>query len=1263
MATQAAARMPPEFLQAPDHPTMEVEFYIDEIQNYLAATGAEKFTESRRLAIVQNILGFHARRILKATSAKITSVDDVFALLRKLFPASHSLTIARLKFNERSQKEGESVLQYYAEISSLSTKCDYKDLREELVRDKLIMCVRPEIKEKILLERPETLQDALQTALRLEAIIGDLKTVVPSACEINHLSTGTRGGTEGERRNRQSAAQLQGKKCFRCNAATHLANDSSCPARQKTCAKCGVLGHFAKVCRNSRGKEKAPNFHNGGVFSNLNNSHSLLKFVSVELHATDEAKSSSQNITNIRFGIDTGSSLSCISQDLYEQKFPDVPLQETNESFRDFSGNLLPIQGYMMVQFSWEGQVSKGRLYVVKLKSPPLLGITEFESLEIFRLWNNFLPVNSIGCVQNVSHKIRLKEDAVPTRQKLRRVPLSLRETVSQELKTLVENDIIEPIQESDWVSNIVTVQKPNGSLRLCLDLRDLNSSIVTTQYPLPHMDEVFLNLKDCSIYSVIDLKHAFLQVPLHSESRPLTAFITHEGLFQYKRIPFGLASAPCAFQKLMTEILGNRKGVQIFMDDVLIGGSTQTEHDERLKYVVETLHAAGFSLNTEKSKTSLSEIKFMGHIISEAGIRPDPDKVESIESAPPPKTPQEVKSFLGMTAFYAKFVPNYSKVTEPLLKLTRKAVAWEWLDAQQKAYKSLLQYIKERTTLSVFDPEKSTEIQVDASSSGLGAALCQRDSENNTHIIAFASRTLTQAEKNYAVIEREALAISFAVQKWKTFLWGTEFQIHTDHRPLVSIFNSRDTLRVNLRISRFVTHLLPYNYSVHYKPGSENVIADFLSRVTSLQTCSEPSCDGDMTVNSILSELTVSRDEMIKATESDAEMRLIKKWLCGSQLSKSEDRILSKYQSVKHELTFANEVLMRGTDQVVPPRSLRKELIQIAHEAHQGIQRTCQQLRLQFWWPQLQSDVQTFIINCHECNDSSKTTRFVKSEPVPSDIPVQPWSKLGIDIIGPMYELPHNYRYAITLMDYTSRFPYIQFSSDTNTETVIRFLTSVFAIEGLPRILVSDNGPQFLSKEFSDFLSRNDILHHRTPVYFAAANGLIERFNRTIKSQISIARGQGGNFQKYISNFLASYRSTPHPATHKTPSSVLHGREMVWCHNTSALNFQPRSANEVLPQLQNERPRNRAYKHPTYEPGEEVRVKLPNKIDTRTVASRGSQHTYQMTDGQRWHVSRMTKKGPTRRQAPSRYNNPIPQGPRYPTRHREAPSRYVLQE
>lgn len=1288
MATQAM-RLPAEFLTAPDRPVMDVDLYIEELENYLLAAGTEKFSEARRVAILLNIVGFTTRKIFKAASpTPCKNTTEVFDLLRKLFPSSQSYTLAREKFNRRTQRETESVMEFFTDISNLSLQCNYGTLREDLIRDKLVMCVHPDIKQKLILEQPKTLQTALETAQRIETISNELR--VSSPPEVNAVSSRpspspnqqpTSVSINSKRPykksyNRARVSNNSSKFCYRCGNSSHLANDSSCPAKDKTCNKCGVKGHFSKVCFSStRGTSSVQDRQDGVgmIFSNfadkLDNFYSPMKFVQVDCVTTTENDSSTES-RNIRFGIDTGSAVNLMSKIMFSNIFPNCTLRECNRQLHDFSGNPIHITGCVSLEMQYDGVLSVEDVYVVDTNNPPLLGICAFESLKLHRLWSNS-SLNVIGRVDKYIHKITLQPDAVPVKQKLRRVPLSLRDKVSQELKSLVESDIIEPIHESDWASNIVVVQKPNGKLRLCVDLRELNKNIVSNMYPLPHIDEVFLKLKDCCVYSVIDLKHAFLQVPLHPDSRPMTAFLSHEGLFQFKKIPYGLASAPCAFQRLMTEILGNQKCIQVYMDDILIGGSSQSEHDERLNYVLTKLKKAGFSINMEKSLMSKPEIKFMGHIISKQGISPDPEKVKAIVSAPAPTTAQEVKSFLGTTAFYAKFLPSYSSVVEPLLQLTRKNATWSWNEEQQASYDTLLQLIADTTKLSIFQHDRKTEVHVDASGSGIGAVLLQRDSEENVHIIAFASRTLTPAERRYAVIEREALAISFAIEKWKIFLWGFQFQIATDHRPLVSIFNSRDTLQVNARISRFVTRLLPYNYTVYYKAGPDNVIADFLSRVTP----NDSEADNDqvdpegLIVNSILSDTTISKTDLQNISETDPEMRVIQKWLCGEKLSTEEEKIVSFYQSVKHELTIADKILFRGTDRVVPPKHLRKIIIQLAHEAHQGQNRTYQQLQTHYWWPSMFSQVKSYIVSCTECNSSPKTAKFVTPDPVKLDVPTEPWTKLGIDIIGPMYELPHDSRFAITLMDYTSKFPYVHFTPDIDSQTVVNFLISVFALEGIPVTLCSDNGPQFVSREFTEFLRKNDIEHLRTPVYHARANGLIERWNRTLKSQIEIGKQNRTTFRKYVSNFLAAYRSTPHADTGVTPTSLLHGRQMRWAHNSPVQPLTNDTSHDFTTDEDHQHTstidHTRKYEHPSYSQGEEVRVRMPDKNSSRVVQKRVGKHTYEMTDGHRWHVSNMSKKRSTctQNRIPLRDFRQARPPPRYPPRNREPPSRYILQD
>ena len=221
-------------------------------------------------------------------------------------------------------------------------------------------------------------------------------------------------------------------------------------------------------------------------------------------------------------------------------------------------------------------------------------------------------------------------------------------------------------------------------------------------------------------MFSIIDLKQAFLQLPLHPSSRHLTTFITHDGLFRHKRVPFGLASAPSVFQKIMTELLSCVEGVQAYLDDVIIGGREKNEHDARLKQVLDIHTATGFSTNPEKSFIGQSEVKFMGHLLSKDGVKPDPKKVTAIVNAPSPSAPHEVKSFLCLARFYSKYIPNFSTLTEPLLSLTRKNTEWNWNDEHATAFEAIKSTIANTTTLSIFDNTKETEIQTDASQTGL---------------------------------------------------------------------------------------------------------------------------------------------------------------------------------------------------------------------------------------------------------------------------------------------------------------------------------------------------------------------------------------------------------------------------------------------------------------------------------------------------------------------------------------------------------------
>ena len=1246
---------PPPFLTAPNTPVFDTEFYIDELKIYLTSIGADKFTEARRVAILLNVIGPACRRILVAASKTLTSVEGIYDLLRKLFPSSVSFTVAREKFNLRVQQTFESTIDFFASISSLASKCEYGALCDDLVRDKLILGSKPAIKEKLILEQPKTMQSALETALRIETVQAELgaKTSMDEDGQVNSVQTV-----------KPKSKRKLPFRCYRCNKQGVKANHPNCRAMGQTCNNCGKKNHFASVCFNSSKDVNQVNSFPAEpassnvlhVFSNFS-SHVPMKFVDIACMPTDKSHVSNTFFSKvmIQFGVDTGSSVNLIPVKLCRQLFPSIHLTSSGEIFKDFSGNVIPVHGYFSVCMSFSSYESIERIYVVNNDNPPLVGIQTFETLHLHTLWDN-MKVNAIGCARKFAHEIQLKPDAVPSVQKLRRVPISLRAKVSQELQRLVDEDIIEPVDRSEWVSNMVVVQKPNGDIRLCLDLRELNRSIVTDKYPLPHTEEVFLEMQGCQFFSIIDLKQAFLQLPLHASSKQLTAFITHDGLFQFKRTPFGLASAPSAFQKIMTVLLSKIHGVQVYLDDVLIGGKTKEEHDDRVMQVQEILKESGFLTNSNKSLFGQPEIKFMGHLISKDGVKPDPKKVSAIEEAPAPTSPQEVKSFLGMASFYSKFIPNYSTVVEPLLSLTRKNADWDWDEQQKNAFQTIKATIANTTALSIFDNKKDTEIQTDASNTGLGAVLLQKDNDGEMQVIAFASRTLTPAERNYSILEKEALAIVFAVQRWKVFLWGRFFRIITDHRPLTSIFTSRDTLQVNLRVSKYVTQLLPFNYTVHYRKGSENHMADFLSRAScSEQEETHEELRSELTVNSILSDATLSRKDIESNSASDPEIQTIRKWLVGAPDSSTSRATLSNFQSIKHELSVVDGILFRQ-DRIFLPSSLRSKAIQLAHESHQGTNRTTDQLTLNYYWPNMHAQIKAFVQDCSVCNQSKKTAKFYTSPPCERKAAAKPWHTLGIDIIGPLQNVPADKRYALTVMDYYSRFPYVFFTAEITSARIIQFLRTLFTQEGMPVAIVSDNGPQLTSAEFTEFLHRNDIDHELVPVYWARANGLIERWHRTLKQQLEISVSMGSNCWTYVQNFLAAYRCTPHPETRSTPSFLLHGREMRWSHNP----FNGHSGENLTANRGTEA--KRAYSHPIYRPKEKVRVKTPGGISLRTVKQRLSENVYLMEDGYKWHVSNMSKlhKLPEGRRQSLTHTDTAMQSRRYPTRDRHPPARLI---
>ena len=428
-----------------------------------------------------------------------------------------------------------------------------------------------------------------------------------------------------------------------------------------------------------------------------------------------------------------------------------------------------------------------------------------------------------------------MEADAVPKYCKARPVPYAMKEKIEEELKRLQEEGTIEPVQHSEWAAPIVPILKPDNSIRICGDYKTtVNQVSKVDNYPIPKVEDLLATLGGGEKFTKLDMSQAYQQLQLEAESKQYTTINTHKGLFQYNRLPYGVSSAPGIFQRNMENLLQNIPYVIVRVDDILVSGANDDDHLRNLEEVLKRLAEAGLRLKKGKCVFMESQVTYLGHRVRKEGIQAMEDKVDAISNAPPPKNVSELKSYLGMINYYQKFLPNLSSVLAPLHKLLNSQSSWHWGKEQQKAFEQSKSFLKSSKLLVHYDDKKELTLACDASQYGLGAVLSHKMEDGSEHPISFASRTLTKAERNYSNLEREALAVIFGVKKFHQYLYGRQFALETDHKPLESLFNVKKAIPVMAaaRIQRWALTLAAYNYTIKYKPGKEHCNADALSRL-----------------------------------------------------------------------------------------------------------------------------------------------------------------------------------------------------------------------------------------------------------------------------------------------------------------------------------------------------------------------------------------------------------------------------------------------
>eukprot|EP00057_Strongylocentrotus_purpuratus_P008996 XP_011663470.1 PREDICTED: uncharacterized protein K02A2.6-like [Strongylocentrotus purpuratus] len=963
--------------------------------------------------------------------------------------------------------------------------------------------------------------------------------------------TGTDNDYERKGRARPNQKSSQ---CGNCGYGYPHTGD--CPAKGKRCNTCNKMNHFASVCRNGK-PVKSVSDDNATSLPSADTSQNPVDTIHEYMFAVSNTKPPTHvgiTIDGIRCSmiIDSGCSRNIIDEPTYKKL--NVSLKKSSiRLFPYGSKTPLSVLGVFTGSLESQRKTTAAEIYVVKGSYGCLLGRSTAEDLNLIIINDTANAVNAendytsaypnlwsgVGKLKDKKVKLHIDTSVPPVAQRFRSTPFHLRKQIEKQLAELQDADIIEDATgPTPWVSPTVAVPKPNDpqNVRICVDMRAANKAVIRERHPTPTMDEIITELNGSKVFSKLDLKSGYHQLELEPESRYITTFATHVGLKRYKRLNFGISSASEVFQNAIRQTLEGIPGVLNVSDDILVHAPDEASHNERLNTLFQRLQEQGLTLNTQKCQFNKTTISFFGLVFSAEGASPDPDKVDAIHQAARPQNAQEVRSLLGMASYSSRFIPNLATITAPLRSLMTKGVKFEWNQEHEAALKALKDSISKSAVSSYFDTAKRTILYVDASPVGLGAMLTQEGST-----IIYASRSLTPTEQRYSQIEREALGIAWGVHRLHTYLFGRNFTVVTDHKPLIPIFG-KPKIVPSARIANWMLKLQHYDMDVIHAPGKTNP-ADYISRHPCSDSASTPMPDVEAYINFVAHHAapkTASLDDIRSETARDSALQAtIEAYRSGKwENLKGSHRAM---WNVRNEIAVTEDDIVLRDKRIVIPEALHKRIIDIAHESHPGIVRTKALLRSKVWFESLDSKVESLVKDCPVC----QTVRDIRTplEPLKmSQMPPGPWQNLSIDFCGP---LPTG-EYLMVLIDEFSRYPVVEVVGSVSARAVIPVLDKVLSVFGFPKVLKSDNGSPFNSSSFADYASHCGFQHRRITPHWPRANAQAEAFNKPLITAVRAAHLEGKNWKQQLYIYLRQYRATPHSSTRVSPFRLMFNREPV---------------------------------------------------------------------------------------------------------------------
>jgi transposase InsO family protein len=1112
--------------------------------------------------------------------------DDISLIIRKF--DKHILgevneTYERYKFFKRDQNITEPIDDYVSSLKELAKTCNFCDcMKDSLLRDKIVLGIRDNSTRKILLQKRQlSLTNVIDICRGAEATQHQLKSL---GCDkqpesVNKVfpqkkkkddrrsseSKGTKSSSMEEAGSAATDSDHRKKPMIDCKfcGQWHVRDRRKCPAWGKTCTNCNGRNHSESRCYKKKvhnvlsdyESDDSSDFEN--VYAVGHNNPRDKKEVYAKMLLNNEM---------VRFQIDCGATVNLLPKKYIRGK----ALRPTTKKLQMWNKSELEPEGscFVPLRNPKNGKKYRVKFTVIQEDLTPLLGKKVSEKMGLIKINYDSFHVasvkqsndildqypevfkdNAIGVFPCKPVHLVCRDDAVPKILPTRREPVAFRGRLQSTLDNMCKLGVLVKVDEpTDWVNQMAIQEKKSGELRVCLDPRPLNEVLKKEQYTLPTLEEILPYLSDAKVFTKLDLAHAFWHVRLDEESSLLTTFASPHGRYRWTRLPFGLSVSSEIFQKHLHQALGGLDGVICVADDIVVYGCGEDypaavkNHDEKLSALLERCETLGVKLNKQKCEIRKDKITFLGHEITQDGLRADPEKIQGIVQMKRPQNKTEVQVLQGTVNYLARFMPKLAEIMAPIRQLTCDGVDFVWGKSQDQAFKHIKTLVTKAPVLAYYKPDEELVLQCDASNKGLGAVLLQKGRP-----IAYKSRALTETESRYASIEKEMLAVVWSLEKFHQYTYGRKILVHSDHKPLEAI-TRKSLASAPKRLQNMLIRAQNYDYTIVWQKGKDQVIADLLSRISPAISLG----DADFEHINMCAYLPMGDErleQLRKATEQDDVLAAVKTFILNGwpEDKSSLPSMVIPYFSFSDELTVQNGILFKR-DRVVVPYIMRKEMRKVIHEAHLGVTGCTKLARESLFWPGMTSEIREYISTCEICRRYERSNqKETLMSPTPPD---RPWQKVGMDI----FEL-EGVEYLVTV-DYFSNYWELDRLEDTTSTTIIRKLKANFARHGIPTTLVSDNAANLTSEKMRQFTYKWDICHVTSSPHNPRSNGMAESAVKTAKTILRKCKEAGGD------EFLAvlNHRNTPSQDMDESPVQRLFNRRTRTLLPTTANLLEPKT-------------------------------------------------------------------------------------------------------